>query len=531
MPARRMLAILSILVATLTFAPAALADAPGVYAITGGTVHPVSGPAIANGTVVIRDGLLEAVGANVTVPSDATVIDAKGLHVYPGLFDAQTSLGFSTPTRGRGESAAASEPTPDSLAIRTIKLSESDAEAKRATGVTTILAAPANGIFNGQSVVLNLGKGAVESRVLKNPAALHISFSPRPTWTFPDSLMGVMAMLRQTFLDADQYGQARAIYERNPAGLRRPDDNPSLEALGPVLRRDLPVVFVADTANMIHRAQSLAKEFNLRYIISGARQGYRAADELRNVPVLVSVKWPNPPTNAEDREEQSLRAIRDRQLAPTTPATLVKAGVAFALVSGAGKTGDYLSGIRKAIENGLSEDDALRATTMWPARIFGVDRQIGTLERGKIANLVVTDLPIFAEKAKVRRVFIDGRELKLPEEEKKDAADKTAGAAASPIDGTWNLNVRASDGNVAINVTLRLEDGKLTGSFSGDRGSGELRGGTFADGAVEFTISAQAKNEAEQSDWVFRGKVTGDAMDGNVTTTLGTFAFSGSKSK
>src|SRR5687768_3394093 len=194
---RRLVAFLVLLTAS-----AALADAPGVYAITGGTVHPVSGPAIPNGIVVIREGLIEAVGANVAVPRDATTIDAAGAHVYPGLIDAQTSLGFAAPAPRRGFGAGgggaarrteepSAEPSADTMAIRGVKLTDDDADARRAIGVTTIITASAAGIFNGQSVALNLGSGSLESRVIKNPAALQISFSPRSTWTYPDSLMGV----------------------------------------------------------------------------------------------------------------------------------------------------------------------------------------------------------------------------------------------------------------------------------------------------------------------------------------------------
>jgi hypothetical protein len=249
--------------------------------------------------------------------------------------------------------------------------------------------------------------------------------------------------------------------------------------------------------------------------------------DLKNVPVLVSVKWPTAPTDKEDREEQPLRVIRDRQLSPTTPAVLAKNGVAFALVSGAGKTGDFLPGIRKAIENGLSAEDALHATTIAPARIFGVDRQLGTLERGKIANVVVSDKPLFEKDAKVKRVFVDGREIRLPADDKKDAAP----SAASAVDGTWALSVRAPQGNVAIQVTLRAEDGRITGTFSGDRGAGDIKSGTLDGNNVEFTISANAQNEAEASDWVFRGTLDGDSMSGTVATTIGNFEFTGSRSK
>jgi hypothetical protein len=405
-------------------------------------------------------------------------------------------------------------------------LSDDDLDARRASGVTTIITAPYFGIFNGQSAILNLGTGNMESRVIRTPAAMQVSFNTRPAWTYPDSLMGVIAYIRQTFLDAQQQVAARAIYERTPAGNRRPDDSPAIDALAPVLRRDLPVVFIADTEQMMHRAQAIAREFNLRPIYSGARQAYRIAPELKaaNTPVLVSVKWPAPPAEKDDREDQPLRVIRDRQLAPTTPATLAKNGMAFALVSGPGKAGDFLPGIRKAIDNGLSADDALRATTLWPARIFGIERQLGSIERGKIANVVITDKPIFAKDAKVKRVIVDGREIRLPVEEKKES-----GASTSAIDGGWDVTARSARGDVSMHLTLHSENDRLTGSFSGDRGSGEIRSGTFDGTMVEFTINV--KSEAETGDWVFHGTLSGDALNGTVSTTLGTFAFTGRRSR
>ncbi len=517
----------------------AFADAPGVYAITGGTVHSVSGADIPNGVVISRDGLIEAVGANVPIPADAAVIDVKGGHVYPGLIDAQTSLGFpaaTPPRRGRGAGAGRQqtpavqlpETSPSYVGAREVKLSDDDAEAKRATGVTTIVAAPAFGIFNGQSVLLNLGGGETTSMVVRDPVAQQISFNPRPAWTFPDSLMGVVAYIKQTFLDAQQYAAARAIYDRNPSGYRRPEDNASLQALQPVLRREVPVVFIADTESMMRRAEAIAKELNVRYVMSGARQGYRMADELKSaaIPVLVSVKWPVAPANKDDREEQPLRLIRDRQLAPTTPTVFVKNGVAFALVSGPGKTSDFLPGIRKAMDNGLSADDALRAVTISPARILGVDRQLGSLEKGKIANVVVSDKPIFTKDAKVKRVFIDGREARLPTEEER----ARRGEAASPLEGTWNLTIRTPQGDVSITATFHVEDGRLSGTFSGERGSGDIRNGSIDGSTVEFTISMRARPD-EAGDWVFHGTLHDSTMDGTVSTQLGTLPFSGSKSR
>src|SRR6266849_596642 len=168
------------------------ADAPGVYAITGGTVHTVTGAEIANGTVIIRDGLIESAGSGVAVPPDAAVIDATNQHVYPGLIDAQTSLGFpppAPPPRRRRDQPRPEQPpvpppetSPAYEAVRNVKLSDDDLDSKRATGVTTIVAAPYFGIFNGQSVILNLGNGTMESRVIRTPAAMQVSFNTRPAW-------------------------------------------------------------------------------------------------------------------------------------------------------------------------------------------------------------------------------------------------------------------------------------------------------------------------------------------------------------
>jgi hypothetical protein len=295
-----------------------------------------------------------------------------------------------------------------------------------------------------------------------------------------------------------------------------------------VLRRDIPVVFVADSELMMRRAEAIAKEFNVRMIVAGARQGYKMGDELKSLgaPVLVSTKWATAPTAKEDREEQPLRVIRDRQLSPTTPAVLAKSGVMFALVSGPGKTGDYFPGIRKAIDNGLSVDDALRSTTINPAKIIGIDRQLGSLDRGKIANIIVTDKPIFDKESKVKRIFVDGREAKVPtEDDKKKSA--AAASTGSPVDGAWTFVVKTSSGDVNISATLHVENGQVGGTFSGDRGSGEVGNGTFDGTTVQFSMAAGGK--AEAGDWVFHGTLHGASMDGTVSTTLGTFPFTGSK--
>ncbi|HUF18948.1 MAG TPA: amidohydrolase family protein [Thermoanaerobaculia bacterium] len=521
---------------TLLLAAPLAAQAPGIYALTGGTVHPVGSAVIEGGTVVIRGGLIEAVGRNIAVPADAVEVDVRGMHVYPGLFDAQTAMGLPEPAPRvssfgsdppAARSPASPEPTASFRAADAFKLATEALETRRATGVTTILVASNAGIFNGQSAILNLYGDDVPSMILKSPVTHQISFNPRSSWTYPDSLMGVNSYIRQTLLDAAQYEAATRIYSRDPSGRRRPSPDTNLEALAPVLRRELPVVFVADTETMIRRAHAIASESQLRWILSGGRQTYRMADEIRNwnVPVLVSVNFPQPPSSADQRNEEPLRVIRDRVLSVTAPAELARRNVPFALVSGKGKPADFIKGIRRAIDGGLSETAALRAVTLSPAEILGADRQIGSIDRGKIANLVVTDGPIFNRNSKVRHVYVDGREIRLPAEDKP--APSTAATTASPVDGGWNLTVRAPEGDVAIQVTFKLQGTELSGTYSGGAGSGDIRNGTVSDNRIQFDITTQT--QAETFDWSFNGTISDNRIEGTVTTNLGQFQFTGSK--
>lgn len=507
------------------------ADPPSVFALTGGTVYSVAAAPVSDAVVIIRDGLIEAVGPGLPIPSDATTIDVRGLHVYPGLFDAQTSLGLpaiAKPDPDWKEKVPGSLP-PGSVvpsaalsAARIFAPSDDDLDARRSRGVATVVTAPMAGIFTGQSAVVNLAGGSPAFMILRAPSSIQVTFNPRTDRSFPDSLMGTVAYLRQTLLDAQRYQEAVAIYTRNPLNKKRPEQSEELESLGPVLRRELPLVFVADTENAIRRSAAVAGEFNVRWIISGARQAYRMIDDLARfgVPVLLSVNYISPPGRDEVREEESLRSMRDRQESPRAASLLARRNVKFALVSGGSSAETFMKGIRRAIELGLSETDALRAVTLSPAEIFGVERQLGSIERGKIANVVVTDTPIFDRKMKVRHFFVDGRLIRIPEESVGKRGESTA------VDGTWNLTVRTSEGDLSLDVTLHAEGGRLTGSFSGPRGSGDLAGGSVEGDQVTFVATMAG---AETSDWTFKATIRDRELRGNVATNTGSFPFTGRK--
>lgn len=451
--------------ATHSFAPShAQHSATDTYAITNARIVPVTGPAIDKGTVVIRDGLIAAVGVSVNPPADARIIDGAGLTVYPGLIDTGTSLGLPQPSPppaagagrgggggfgfqgGAGPMASAlnsSQPAglqPEIRAEDYIRSGGTEIEAARNAGITTALTAPRSGIFIGQSALINLDGDNPQVMIVRSPVALHIGFTPLRAGGFPNSLMGVFAAIRQMFLDAQRYQAAQKAYERSPRGMRRPEQDKSLEALIPVLNRELPVVMHADRQREIERAISLAQEFKLRAIIGGGEEAWKVADQLRaaQVPVLLSLNFPRRTTTASpEADPEPLRILRARVEAPKCAGRLAAAHVRFAFESGGlANPDDFRGNAAKAVEGGLANEEAIKALTINAAEIFGVADRLGSLELGKIANLTITRGDLLDRNARIAYVFIDGHQMNLRAAPPGPPATAPASAPAATPEAT-----------------------------------------------------------------------------------------------
>jgi imidazolonepropionase-like amidohydrolase len=513
-----------------------------VYAITNARVVTVSGATIERGTVVIRDGLIAAVGANVTAPPDARTVDGTGLTVYPGLIDASTTLAIPrptpSPTTGGGggggfaglfgqtaPSAVSPNSTqlpglqPEILASDIIRPGGPEIEAARNAGITTAQTAPRGNVFLGQSAVINLAGDTPQQMIVRTPVALYVGLNPIGQGNYPGSLMGVFSSVRQMLLDARRFREANEIYERNPRGLRRPEQDKSLAALLPVLERKLPVVMQADRVREIERALDLAQEFNLNLVINGGLEADRVAARLKaaNVPVLLSLNYPRRVAAASsEADPEPLRVLRERVEAPKTAGRLAAAGVRFAFQSGGMTTmNDYLANAARAVEAGLSRDEAVRALTLRPAEILGVSNQLGSIEVGKIANLTVTRGDLFDKSRRVAHLFIDGRQIEL-----RPAAAATGGPATAS--GTWTLNVTlGGSGNerqeLSGTLTLQQQGDRLTGSLQGQLGSVNIASGTVAGSDINFTMPITLPAPASQTtDAIFTGSISGNEMRGTV---------------
>lgn len=306
---------------TLAAPLAAQRKTPTTYAITNARLVPVSGPVIENGTIVVRSGLIAAIGAAVTAPADAQIVDGTGLTVYPGFFDSYTALGYPAPAAvgaatggGRGAAAAAPAARPAGAAnsnygvglqpeVQAVDDLDPDAtgfDAAHGAGITTALTSSASGIYRGQSALINLRIANVNAILLRSGLTQNMGFSRGGGGGFgggggyPGSLMGVITSIRQELYDAQHYRDVKAAYDKNPRGMQRPEFDPSLEALLPVLARTQSVVMQANSEREILRALDIAKEFNIRMMIAGGAEAAKVIDRLKadDVTVLLSLNFP-----------------------------------------------------------------------------------------------------------------------------------------------------------------------------------------------------------------------------------------------
>lgn len=424
---RPLLLGIAVLAAQVVPAPA---SPPGLVAIRNARVVTVSGPALARATVVIRDGLIEAVSESAAPPPGAWVIEGEGLTVYPGLISALSTWGIpQAPPAGGSPRGAAPPATPQApaqppargpedrpqttswlRAADEVRTTDSRLEGARAAGFTTSVTFPTRGLIAGHGAVINLAADTARDMVVAPSAGLYLSTQTSGGFrSFPGSLMGVIAYIRQVWIDAAYYEMVKADYDKNPAGKKRPAYDRALEG---VLEAHQHVLLPANRAAEMDRMIGFSRELKMRPVFYGGHEAYKAAEMMKQagVPLLVNTTWPERSKEADPEVEESLQVLDLREKAPSSPAALARAGVPFAFYAAdATLPKDFIKNVRKAIEAGLKPEEAVRALTLSPAQIFGVADRLGSIDKGKIANLVVTKGDLFQEATKVQFVMIDGR--------------------------------------------------------------------------------------------------------------------------
>jgi imidazolonepropionase-like amidohydrolase len=518
---------------------AAQGGEPQYFAIRGATVVPVSGPRLENATVIISRGVIKAVAKDATIPDEAWVIEGKGLIVYPGFIDSFTDVGIpSAPAPSGGESGSRPQPpasrgpedrpgsTPWRSAADEATLSDKRVETWRSAGFTTVISAPKGGMFPGQASLLDLAGDRNGDMVVKTPVAVPVSLQPAGGFaSFPGSLMGSIAYVRQVWLDTDWSTKAQAIYEKNPRGVARPRFDHTEQALAEALEDHVLVLIPANNARQIRRALELADRWHVSGVLYGGQMSYEVANEIaaKKLPVLLDLKWPEAEKDADPDEAPPVNTLRFRDRAPSSPAALAKAGVKFAFYSGAiTAPKDMLKAAKKSIDAGLSPDAAIRAFTLTPAEIFGVADRLGSIETGKIANLVVADGDIFDEKTKIKFVFVDGRKFTIREPEKPKDPPK------GDLTGKWKFSYTTPEGPEESTVDLIMaSDGSLSGTLSSTRGNANIITGYLSADKFSFTINIPI--EGSPSDVLFTGTFDGTSVKGSISVQGLDIEFTGTR--
>jgi imidazolonepropionase-like amidohydrolase len=522
---------------------------PPYFAIRGAKIVTVSGRTAENSTVIISHGIITAIAADAKIPDEAWIIDGKGLTVYPGLIDSFSDVGLMAPPASGAPAAgtpvatesaprppqtqtAARGPedrpgtTPWRNAADEVNLADKRIDTWRNGGFTTVVAAPKGGFFPGQAAVLDLAGDRPGDFVVKSPVAIALNLSVTGGFGsgFPNSQMGVLAYVRQVFLDIDWSTRAQAAYEHN-AHVERPPYDRTNVSLAAALQKHVVVLIPANNSVQIQRSLELADRWKVNGVIYGAQMAYENAADIaaKTLPVLVNAKWPEVEKDADPEDRPTLRELRFRDRAPSAPAALAKANVKFAFYSGGLTTPkDVLKAAKKSIDAGLSADAALRALTLSAAEIYGVSDRMGSIEVGKIANLVVTDGDLFDEKTKIKMVFVDGRRFETHEPEKPKDPPK------GDISGKWKLAFTTPDGAEEATADLSMEkDGTLSGTVTSKRGTGSILSGWASGEKFSFIINIPVNGSP--TDVTFSGTFDATSLKGSLSVPGSSTDFTGTK--
>lgn len=483
---------------------------------------------IEKGTILIRDGLIVAVGERVEIPPGAEIIDGSGLIAYAGFIDAHCTVGLGDTKRtpeqqkqaeGRRPEFTKEAPPrmaeanrkglrPELRAVEIVNVSEADAKSWTSQGFAAANVAVKEEYFSGTGVLVALSGAPRRQVVIVPDTFLHASFRSYGDG-YPTTIFGALAHLRQILHDARAYRAAHEEYRRDPVGRVRPPVDAALEALQPVLDGRTAVCFEANTETEILRAIAFAREMNLKIVISGGREAYKVVDELKGVPVLLSLDLPPEPRSLpkerarEFVEKPPKLVAEERRLWEERVQCAVKlheAGVPFAFTTFGTRPKEAMENLGKIR---LPREVKLRALTVTPARIFGVEKQLGTIEVGKIANLAVFTRPLGEKGSKIRMTFVDGRKFES-EPPKKPEVDLT---------GAWTGRVDGPQGSLELTLELKQEGNDLSGMVKSKMGEAAITSGTVSGTSVEIGLTVPDVGEvtvtAEYRDGRLSGKIKG----------------------
>ncbi len=498
-------------------------NTPNIHAFVNARIVPRPGERIEEGALVVRDGVIEAVGDMVDIPADARVWDMNGMTIYPGLMETHTHAGVKDEWEESDEGRYWNiHVRPERTLSDYLENGSGDFKPLRELGFTSAHVVPNKGIVRGQSALISLADISLKERMIRDRVAQHIVFERQGRWgnhRYPNSLMGVIALVRQAMYDARWYRQAHQRYAQNPYQ-PKPEHNVSLEALHDALSAAQPVMFYTWDEQSYLRAKAVADEFHLNAWYVGSGYEYRDVKTFAaiNAPLPIPLNFPKPPhiKTYEETLDVRLTALRHWERAPSNPAVLEEENIPFTLTTfKLDKAGDFAERVRKAIKYGLSQDAMLASLTTVPAKMLRVEDELGTLEIGKRGHFIITDGELFANDTKVLDVWIDGRRYEI---NKQHAIDPR---------GMWKANL---PNEIVLSNQTQLEiKGKLpkvSGKMYIGSTTEELSWIELDHDRLSFTVSGSRFND--EGVYQFSGIINGERIGGYATSPKGkSYAWSG----
>jgi imidazolonepropionase-like amidohydrolase len=534
------------------------------YAITNVNVVQAPGKKVDMATVLIKDGLITAVGKGIAIPPDAVVIKADSMYVYAGFIDGLSRVGVMKPKEeaGRDRVKDPGNPAPERAGItpqndvrNSLNPSDKSIEDLRNIGFTVAQVVPYGNLLPGQgSIVLLSGKTA-DQMVLVNNSSLYSELSGA-NGVYPNTTMAVIAKWRELYRQASQAKSYQSLYASNRAGLERPGSDRVLEAFYPVIDQRIPVLFKSEKMLDAHRILTLKSDLGFSLIMADVKEGWPVASKIKasGAKVFLSLDLPEEvkkddkkgenksdkkadttkakevvkPKTAADLERDALEKRKAESIANYTSQASVfsKAGVSFGFSSLSAKPKDIPANLRRMIAAGLSEDAALAALTTTPAQLLGLSDRMGTVENGKMANLIISDKSYFNEKAKVRYVFVDGVMYKqeVKEERKSDPNAKVE------IEGSWSTVTQTPQGSNDGKVTFKKDGSGYKGTISGGRmpAPADLSSVTLEGNKLSYSYSLSFGGNSIKVE--VEATVEGDSFKGNASIgPRGSFSIEGTK--
>ncbi len=519
--------MLAVVIATVVSATAGAAPIPAIHALEGVRIVVSPGQVIDAGTVVIRDGIIEAAGADVATPADAKVHNLEGMTVYPGLIDA-----YSVAPWPDEDEDAAPQGTHENALVRPERdmavhaVQESRFKKLRGAGITTAVVAPQPGLLRGTSVLVNLGEGSAHENLLRTGVAQNATLRTSAEGGYPNSLMGAEALFRQTLLDARWYAKAQEAYAAN-GSQKRPVHNRALAALGDVAMGQAPIMLETEDVLGTLRWAHLIDEFGLDAWLIGNGEEYKRLDDIvahaaaAKAVHIVPVEFPDAPDVGSEGNalDVTLETLRHWDRAPDNPAKLLAAGLTVAFTSlGLNDPADLHDHLATAIERGLDPDAALAAFTTTPAKLLGISDRAGTVEAGKMANLVIVEGDLFAASTKIATVWVDGHPIEVKPSEPASVAPQ----------GTWAIKIDAGPGGIMeVELEISGEIDDLSGTVSAPGGTLPLSSANVS--GTTLSVELDSTPLGMPGTISFNLDIEGDSAEGKGDSPQGPFTLTASR--